>query len=176
LQKIFFNEKYAYFSSVSRTWLQHAQKYSQKITKTLGLNSERFVVEVASNDGYFLQFIKENGIPCLGVEPTKSTADICEEKGIRVERKFFGEHVSEEIVIKYRKADLVVCNNVYAHVPDIKDFTKGIKRLITENGVVTIEFPHFMELLLNIQFDTIYHEHFSYLSLHVVKNYLKVVD
>jgi SAM-dependent methyltransferase len=163
-----FSDSYAYFSSFSRTWLDHARQYSEMITPRLGLNNESFVIEIGSNDGYLLQYFKENKIPCLGIEPAKSTAEVAREKGIEVITKFFNVKLAERLVKEERKADLIVGNNVLAHVPDINDFVKGVKILLRKNGVATFEFPHLMHLVGENQFDTIYHEHFSYLSFHTV--------
>jgi SAM-dependent methyltransferase len=163
-----FSDNYAYFSSVSSTWLSHAKSYCSSITKRLGLNKNSFVIELASNDGYLLKnFVAEN-IPCLGIEPTDSTADAAEAIGVPVLRKFFGFDLSQTLKQDNKMADLVIGNNVYAHVPDINDFTKGIKNILKSNGTVTLEFPHLLQLLKHNQFDTVYHEHFSYLSLYTV--------
>lgn len=164
-----FEFDYAYYSSVSKTWLKHAKEYADKVVKEFNLNSDSFVIEIASNDGYLLKNFLGNGIPCLGIEPAKETADVSKKIGVPVITKFFNSKIAKEIS-KKRKPDLIIGNNVYAHVPDINDFTKGLKILINENGVITLEFPHLMELLKNNQFDTIYHEHYSYLSLNVVTN------
>ena len=163
-----FSEKYAYFSSFSSTWLEHARQYVEMITPRLGLNKEAFVVEIGANDGYLLQYFKEKNIPCLGIEPAKSTADVARDKGIEVVTEFFGTKLAERLVIEGRKADLIVGNNVLAHVPDINDFVKGLKMLLGKDGVITLEFPHLMRLIEENQFDTIYHEHFSYYSFHTV--------
>lgn len=164
-----FAKDYAYFSSTSRSWLDHAAAYTQMITKRLDLNAGSFVVEVASNDGYLLKNFVASGIPCLGIEPTDSTADAAEALGIPVTRKFFGETLAWELVDAGQAADLIIGNNVYAHVPDINDFTRGLRSLLKADGVVTLEFPHLMRLVEFCQFDTVYHEHFSYLSLGTVK-------
>ena len=161
----FFNSEYAYFSSTSTSWLKHAKLYVEKVTKELSLTPQSFVIEVASNDGYLLRNFVAEGIPCLGIEPTDSTAKAAEELGIEVIRKFFGENFAKELAANGRQADLIIGNNVYAHVPDINDFTRGLKTALKTNGVVTLEFPHLMRLLDDVQFDTVYHEHFSYLSL-----------
>lgn len=163
-----FNKDYAYFSSISSTWLAHARAYALMITDKLSLNSESFVIEVASNDGYLLRNFINAEIPCLGVEPTVSTAIAAEEQGIPVLREFFSFSVAKSVVDNHGKADLVIANNVYAHVPDINDFTRGLASLLKPDGVVTLEFPHLLKLIRNCQFDTIYHEHYSYLSLEVV--------
>jgi SAM-dependent methyltransferase len=166
----FFTSDYAYFSSISSSWLLHAKKYSDKITKELNLNKKSYVVEIASNDGYLLKNFIKKKIPCLGIEPTKSTADVAQKLKIPVIRKFFTESLGNKIVRDGKKADLIIGNNVFAHVPDINDFTKGIKVLLKQGGVVTLEFPHLMRLIEKRQFDTIYHEHFSYLSLNTISN------
>jgi hypothetical protein len=165
----FFNEDYAYFSSASQTWLAHASAYAQAMTDKLKLNSQSHVVELASNDGYLLKNFVVKGIPCLGIEPTESTAHAARVLGIPVLSEFFGQLLSQRLVEQGKQADLIAANNVYAHVPDINDFTQGIKTLLKPQGVVTIEFPHLMQLLSHNQFDTIYHEHFSYLSLYTVQ-------
>jgi hypothetical protein len=163
-----FNSDYSYFSSTSISWLKHAKVYAEQMTHCLGLNTNSFVIEVASNDGYLLKNFMETGIPCLGIEPTASTAEEAEKIGIPVLREFFGETLAWQLVDQGKQADLIVGNNVYAHVPDINDFTKGLKALLKQNGTITLEFPHLMRLIEHAQFDTIYHEHFSYLSLYTV--------
>ena len=160
-----FSEDYAYFSSTSQGWLNHAAQYSEEITKRLGLNTESFVIEVASNDGYLLKNFVAAEIPCLGVEPTDSTADAAEKIGVPVLREFFGIKTATGLVQVGKKADLICGNNVYAHVPDINDFTKGLSIALKEGGTINLEFPHLMRLIEKRQFDTVYHEHFSYLSL-----------
>ncbi len=176
-----FTNEYAYFSSVSASWLEHARLYCKEIIDQLGLNEKSFVIEIASNDGYLLKNFLHAGIPCLGIEPTKSTALEAEKLGIPVLQKFFGELLGKQLANEQREADLIIGNNVYAHVPDINDFTKGIKTVLKKDGVVTLEFPHLLRLIAESQFDTIYHEHFSYLSLQTViriftSNGLKVWD
>lgn len=161
-----FNADYAYFSSTSTTWLKHAADYSAAITRRLGLNSGSLVVEVAANDGYLLKNFLQAGIPCLGIEPTASTASAAEQIGIPVIREFFGANLASQLRAQGRSADLIAGNNVYAHVPDINDFTLGLATLLKSGGTVTLEFPHLMQLLRHSQFDTVYHEHFSYLSLY----------
>ncbi|BBZ40943.1 class I SAM-dependent methyltransferase [Mycobacterium conspicuum] len=160
-----FDVDYAYFSSTSTTWLDHAARYARMVTERLQLGPASFVIEVASNDGYLLKNFVAAGIPCLGVEPTASTAAAAEAGGIPVRREFFGEALGRELAAEERSADLVVGNNVYAHVPDINDFTRGLAAVLKPEGTVTLEFPHLMPLIEQTQFDTIYHEHFSYLSL-----------
>ena len=165
----FFSSDYAYFSSASRSWLDHASRYTDMITKRLALSSESMVIEVASNDGYLLRNFVAAGIPCLGIEPTDSTAEAAEALGIPVLRKFFGEELAKSLVSEGRIADLILGNNVYAHVPDINDFTRGLKVALKSEGTITLEFPHLLELIEHNQFDTVYHEHFSYLSLYTVQ-------
>lgn len=163
-----FSPDYAYFSSVSRSWLAHAADYAQMITQRLALGPDSFVIEVAANDGYLLKNFVAAGVPCLGIEPTASTAAAAEALGIPVLREFFGAALGAELAAQGRRADLILGNNVYAHVPDINDFTRGLAAVLKPEGVVTLEFPHLMRLLELNQFDTVYHEHFSYLSLHTV--------
>lgn len=176
-----FSNDYAYFSSTSKSWLNHAKDYCENIINRINLSSSSFVVEVASNDGYLLKNFKEKKIPCVGVEPTLSTAESAEKKGIDVIKDFFGFELSKKIKKKYGSADLICGNNVYAHVPDINDFTAGLKNLLKSSGTITLEFPHIYNLINFNQFDTIYHEHFSYLSLISVqkifkKHNLKIYD
>ncbi|MEX0287683.1 MAG: class I SAM-dependent methyltransferase [Flavobacteriaceae bacterium] len=164
-----FDSEYAYFSSTSKSWLNHAKLYCERVRDELDLGGDSFVVEIASNDGYLLKNFVEYGVPCLGIEPTESTAAASEKIGVPVVREFFGKELATRLVEEGRHADLIIGNNVYAHVPDIKDFTNGMKKLLKPNGVITLEFPHLLQLLQQSQFDTIYHEHFSYLSLGVVR-------
>lgn len=163
-----FDADYAYFSSTSTGWLAHAAHYAEKMTQQLGLTQQSMVIEVASNDGYLLKNFVASGIPCLGIEPTASTAAAAEQLGIPVMREFFGEQLGKQLVAEGRQADLIAGNNVYAHVPDINDFTRGLKAALKPAGTITLEFPHLMQLLEHTQFDTVYHEHFSYLSLFTV--------
>ena len=163
-----FGSQYAYFSSTSSSWLTHARQYAEKMTAELVLNAQSLVIEVASNDGYLLKNFVATGIPCLGIEPTDSTAAVAEQLGIPVMRKFFGETLGKKLAKKGQQADLIVGNNVYAHVPDINDFTRGLKAALKLSGTITLEFPHLMILIEQAQFDTVYHEHFSYLSLQTV--------
>ncbi len=165
-----FSPDYAYFSSTSTSWLAHAKSYTEMIAGKLGLDSDSLVIEVASNDGYLLKNFVASGIPCLGIEPTASTAAAAEKLGVPVLREFFGEALAKKLAAEGRQADLILGNNVYAHVPDINDFTAGIKAALKPGGTVTLEFPHLMRLLEQTQFDTVYHEHFSYLSLHSVES------
>lgn len=163
-----FTQDYAYFSSTSASWLAHARRYCQMATERFGLDGQSLVVELASNDGYLLRNFVEARIPCLGIEPTGSTADAAEALGVPVLREFFGEALGRQLHAQGRRADLIIGNNVYAHVPDINDFTRGMKALLNTGGTITLEFPHLLRLLAHTQFDTIYHEHFSYLSLYAV--------
>ena len=165
-----FSPEYAYFSSTSSSWLDHAAKYCEMIQKKLSLNSDSLVVEVASNDGYLLKNFIEADIPCLGIEPTKSTADAAKKLGIPVQCKFFGTKLAEELTANGKQANLIIGNNVYAHVPDINDFTLGLKRMLKYDGTITLEFAYLLKLIRQNEFDTVYHEHFSYLSLHAVKS------
>jgi SAM-dependent methyltransferase len=167
-----FGADYAYFSSTSRGWLLHATAYCDLVTARFGLGPESFVIEVASNDGYLLRNFVERGIPCLGIEPTASTAAAAEAVGVPTLRAFFGAALAARLAKEDRQADLIVGNNVFAHVPDINDFTVGLARALKPDGVITLEFPHLMRLVECSQFDTIYHEHFSYLSLMVVARIL----
>ena len=164
-----FSPDYAYFSSTSSGWLAHAQRYAQAMTHRLGLNADSFVIEVASNDGYLLKNFVAADIPCLGIEPTDSTATAAEAIGVPVLRAFFGEALGRQLAAEGRQADLIAGNNVYAHVPDINDFTRGLAAALKPEGTITLEFPHLLRLIENKQFDTVYHEHFSYLSIHAVQ-------
>lgn len=168
-----FSAEYAYFSSTSTGWLAHAARYSEKMTQQLQLTKDSLVVEVASNDGYLLKNFVAAGVPCLGIEPTASTAAAAEKLGISVMREFFGEQLAKQLAASGKQADLIAGNNVYAHVPDINDFTRGLKAALKPGGTITLEFPHFMRLIENTQFDTVYHEHFSYLSLYTVVSLFK---
>jgi len=159
-----FADEYAYFSSYSESWLQHAKKYSDLMVERFAFNDKNLVVEIASNDGYLLQWFVEKGIPVLGIEPASNCAEVAVKKGVRTEVKFFGKKTALEAASKYGKANLLLGNNVLAHVPDINDFVSGMKALLAPGGVITMEFPHLLQLIENNQFDTIYHEHFSYLS------------
>ena len=163
-----FNAEYAYFSSTSTSWLAHAKVFTEQVTARFGLDRDCFVIEVASNDGYLLRNFVEARIPCLGIEPTASTAEAAEKLGIEVKRAFFGKTLAEQLATEGKQADLIIGNNVYAHVPDINDFTHGLAAALKPSGVVSLEFPHLMQLIEHTQFDTVYHEHFSYLSLHTV--------
>lgn len=169
-REILFQDDYAYFSSFSSTWLDHAERYVKEMVDRFNLNSQSHVVEVASNDGYLLQYIVAKNIPCTGIEPTKSTAVVARSKGITVLEEFFGIKLAKKLVDQGKQADLLVANNVLAHVPDINDFLSGFALLLKCDGVATFEFPHLLRLIEENQYDTIYHEHFSYLSFLVVNN------
>ena len=160
-----FDNDYAYFSSYSTSWLAHAKSYVDYMTERLSLDQNSLVTEIASNDGYLLQFFKEKNIPCLGIEPTSNTAAVARKKGIDVIGEFFGSTLAKTL----DKSDLILGKNVLAHVPDINDFVRGLKIALKPEGTVTMEFPHLLNLIKENQFDTIYHEHFSYLSFHSVK-------
>jgi SAM-dependent methyltransferase len=159
-----FSDEYAYFSSYSTSWLEHACRYVEQIVPQLKLGPQSQVVEVASNDGYLLQYFAERGIPVLGIEPTANTAAAARKKGVPTEVRFFGQQAAVELRENYA-ADLLIGNNVLAHVPDLNDFIAGLKTLLKPDGMITMEFPHLMRLVEEGQFDTIYHEHFSYFSL-----------
>jgi predicted TPR repeat methyltransferase len=176
-----FDADYAYFSSVSTSWLRHAKDYVSEMIERFNLNEKAHVVEVASNDGYLLQYVKAQDIPCLGIEPTAATARAAREKGIEVLEEFFGVALAKRLVSEDKQADLTVANNVLAHVPNVNDFVAGFAALLKPNGVATFEFPHILQMIKHAQFDTIYHEHFSYLSLTAVnqifdKNGLQIFD
>ncbi|NNE65039.1 MAG: class I SAM-dependent methyltransferase [Pyrinomonadaceae bacterium] len=170
-EKIF--DEYLYFSSFSKTWLDHAKTYAENMTKRFGLDEDSLVVEIASNDGYLLQFFKEKGVPVLGVEPAANVAKHAIEKGIETRVDFFGEATAKKMKSEGLEADLMAANNVLAHVPDINDFVKGFEVLLKPEGVATFEFPHLLNLIRENQFDTIYHEHYSYLSLIAVEKVLE---
>lgn len=170
-----FDSEYAYFSSTSTGWLEHAKRYAEKMIQELGLGEKSLVIEVASNDGYLLKNFVEKGIPCFGIEPTASTAKAAEALGIRVLQEFFGEKLGKQLAEEGYQADLIAGNNVYAHVPDINDFTRGLKAALKLGGTITLEFPHLMRMIEHTQFDTVYHEHFSYLSLYTVNRIFKAV-
>jgi SAM-dependent methyltransferase len=159
-----FADEYAYFSSYSESWLEHARKYTLQMTERFKLNSSSLVAEIASNDGYLLQWFVQKNIPVLGIDPAANVAKAAQEKGVRTEVEFFGKSTAEKLAGKYGKADLLLGNNVLAHVPDINDFVAGMKEMLNTSGVITMEFPHLQRLIEENQFDTIYHEHFSYLS------------
>jgi len=165
-----FTEDYVYFSSVSEGWLKHAKAYVAKVTERFNLNEQSLVTEIASNDGYLLQYFKERNIPCLGIEPTNSTAQLSIAKGIENVIEFFGEDLAARLKKEGRQSDLILGNNVLAHVPGLNDFVRGLKVLLKPSGVMTFEFPHFMKLIEKKEFDTIYHEHFSYFSFYFICN------
>lgn len=176
-----FDSDYAYFSSYSTTWLTHAKQYVEQMRHRFSLESTSQVVEIAANDGYLLQFVQAAQIPCYGIEPTASTANAARQKGIEIIEKFFGVELAQKLSQSGKSADLMIANNVLAHVPDINDFVKGFTLLLKPNGVATFEFPHLLKLVTENQFDTIYHEHYSYLSLTAVigifnKNGLDIFD
>jgi len=160
-----FDNNYAYFSSYSTSWLSHSKKYVDMIINRLSLSEDALVTEIASNDGYLLQYFKEKGIPCVGIEPTSSTASVAKSKGIKVIEEFF----TADLAKKIKKSDLILGNNVLAHVPEINDFVQGLKIALSARGTITMEFPHLLNIIKENQFDTIYHEHFSYLSFYTVK-------
>jgi len=165
---VIFND-YAYFSSYSDSWLRHIKRYTDQVVDRFEINSDSLVAELASNDGYLLQYFMEKKIPVLGIEPAANVAKYAVEKGIRTEVKFFGKKTAQELVRKYGKTDLLIGNNVLAHVPDINDFVSGMTVFLKKDGLITMEFPHLLHLIEGNQFDTIYHEHFSYLSFTTVE-------
>jgi SAM-dependent methyltransferase len=164
-----FSSDYVYFSSYSSSWLAHADRYVEAATARLGLGTGSLVMEVASNDGYLLQYVAARGIPCVGIEPTAGTAEAARARGIETIVEFFGAAFARRFVAERRRADLILGNNVLAHVPDIDDFVAGLREALAPAGTVTVEFPHLLKLVQEAQFDTIYHEHFSYLSLRTVQ-------
>lgn len=163
--KEIFDSEYAYFSSYSESWLNHSYEFVEYIINELCLNNESYIIEIASNDGYLLKNFVEKKIPCLGIEPTLNTAQVAQKKGVDTLVDFFTYELSK----KLQKSDLIICNNVLAHVPNINDFVRGLKNTLKPNGTITIEFPHLLNLIQKLQFDTIYHEHYSYLSLYTTK-------
>jgi 2-polyprenyl-3-methyl-5-hydroxy-6-metoxy-1,4-benzoquinol methylase len=168
-----FDAEYAYFSSFSTTWLDHAERYVAEMTERFGLTTDSRVVEIAANDGYLLQYVAGRGIPCLGVEPTRSTAQAARDKGLEIRELFFGRDTAAQLVSEGWSADLMAANNVLAHVPDINDFLGGFATLLKPTGVATFEFPQLLTLMAGQQFDTLYHEHYSYLSLTAVQTLCK---
>lgn len=160
-----FTDDYAYFSSFSSSWLAHSRRYVDEMIGRFGLNAGSMVTEIAANDGYLLQYVQAAGIPCYGVEPTASTAQAARERGIDIVQRFFGVELGDELAEQGRAADLIAANNVLAHVPDINDFVSGFAALLKPQGVATFEFPHLLRMVQESQFDTAYHEHYSYLSL-----------
>jgi SAM-dependent methyltransferase len=168
-----FDDSYAYFSSYSTSWVEHARRYAETMTERFGLGPESLVVEVASNDGYLLQHFVAKDIPVLGVEPTANTAEAAIARGVPTEVLFFGKATGAALAERGQRADLMAANNVLAHVPDIGDFVAGFREVLNDEGVLTFEFPHLLNLLEKVQFDTIYHEHYSYLSLLAVEQVLR---
>lgn len=164
-----FSSEYAYFSSFSDSWLAHCKTYTEKMIHRFGLGSDSLVAEIASNDGYLLQYFVEQGIPVLGIEPSGNVAKIAEDKGVPTLVEFFGDALAQRLVKEGRRPDLIASANVLAHVPDINDFVAGIATLLSGDAVYTVEFPHLLNLIEKVQFDTIYHEHYSYLSLLAVE-------
>jgi SAM-dependent methyltransferase len=176
-----FSDDYAYFSSYSTSWLNHAKAFVEKMVVNFSLTKKSMVAEIAANDGYLLQYVKKASIPCYGIEPTHSTAMAAREKGIEIIEDFFGEITAKKLVNDSRQVDLAIANNVLAHVPDINDFVKGFYYLLKPNGIATFEFPHLLNLVRKNQFDTIYHEHYSYISIVAIefvfkKNGLMIFD
>ena len=170
----FFDAGYAYFSSYSSTWLRHAENFVLAMVSRFDLGKGSQVVEVAANDGYLLQYLRAHGIPCYGIEPTASTAAAARDKGIEIIEDFFNARLAEQLIAQGKQADLIIANNVLAHVPDINDFIRGFTLLLKQNGIATFEFPHLMQLVAQNQFDTIYHEHYSYLSLTAVERIFSI--
>ena len=164
-----FNSEYAYFSSFSKSWLAHCKNYSEIIIEKFNYNWNTQVIEIASNDGYLLQYFKKKNIPVLGLEPTSNTAAVAIRNGIKTVVDFFGVRLAKKLISENKFADLLLGNNVLAHVPDINDFVAGMKIILKPTGIITMEFPHLLQLIDKNQFDTIYHEHFSYLSFWGVK-------
>ncbi len=164
-----FDADYAYFSGFSSSWLKHSRQYVESMVERFGLDWQSHVMEIAANDGYLLQYVKDTGIPCTGIEPTASTAAAARAKGIEIIEEFFGEQLGVQLAQEGKLADLTVANNVLAHVPHINDFVKGFTAVLKPEGIATFEFPHLLNLIDKVQFDTIYHEHFSYLSLSAVQ-------
>ncbi|PNS09307.1 class I SAM-dependent methyltransferase [Solilutibacter silvestris] len=167
-----FSSDYVYFSSYSRSWLDHAERYVAQAVERLDITPHSLVVEIASNDGYLLQYVKARGIPCIGIEPTASTAAVARERSIETLEQFFGQHSAQEFTASRGNADLIIANNVLAHVPNLNDFVAGLATMLAPEGNITIEFPHLMQLMTKRQFDTVYHEHFSYFSFHTVQRVL----
>ncbi len=166
--KELFPPDYAYFSSFSSSWVRHAEQCVSALVKRFQLDASSRVIEIAANDGYLLQHVQKRGIPCLGIEPTASTAAAARDRGIEIVQEFFGTPLAEKLAAAGVRADVSIANNVLAHVPDINDFVAGVRLLLKEGGVAVFEFPHLMRMVAGVQFDTIYHEHYSYLSLMTV--------
>jgi 2-polyprenyl-3-methyl-5-hydroxy-6-metoxy-1,4-benzoquinol methylase len=171
--KDIFHAEYAYFSSYSDSWLKHCEHYVDMVVKRFGLNENKFVIEIASNDGYLLQYFKKHSIPVLGIEPAANTARVAQEKGIPTEIAFFDQAYAEKMRQEGRQADLIIGNNVLAHNPNLNDFVRGLKTALKADGLITMEFPHLARLMEESQFDTIYHEHFSYFSFLAVERIFK---
>ena len=171
-----FVDGYAYFSSYSDSWVAHAEAFVAEMTQTLRLGQDSLVVEVASNDGYLLQHAVRRGIPVLGIEPTANTAAAARERGVRTEVVFLGERTGKNLADTYGRADLVVGNNVFAHTPELLDFARGLRALVADDGLVSLEFPHLLRLIEQRQFDTIYHEHYSYFTLRTAAAALAAAD
>jgi SAM-dependent methyltransferase len=167
-REVLFSDEYAYFSSYSTSWLQHARSYVEAMIARFGLETTSCVAEVAANDGYLLQYVQDAGIPCYGIEPTASTARAARRKGLDIIEEFFGQALAQALASANRRADLIIANNVLAHVPNINDFVAGFSRLLKPGGVATFEFPSLLNMVRHNQFDLAYHEHFSYLSLTAV--------
>jgi len=167
-REMLFTDDYAYFSSYSSSWVAHAKRYVEDVIRRFRFDSTSLVVEIAANDGYLLQFVQAAGVPCYGVEPTAGTAAAARAKGLEIVERFFGSELAAELLEGGRGADLIAANNVLAHVPDINDFVGGFARLLKPTGVATFEFPHLLRMVEQSQFDTAYHEHYSYLSLTAV--------
>lgn len=171
-----FNSEYVYFSSYSTSWVAHAKRYVESMIEKFGYDKNSLVVEIASNDGYLLQHFTSLGVPVLGVEPTKNTAQVAISKGIPTVTEYFTTDFAKQLVAEGKRADLVLGNNVLAHVPNINDFVEGLKTILKPQGVVSMEFPHLLQLVEHSQFDTIYHEHYSYLSFTTVQNVFAAHD
>lgn len=171
-----FHDSYLYYSSFSKSWLQHSKNFTEMIIKRFNLNADSYVIEIGCNDGYLLQYFKKWNIPCLGIEPSKNTAKIAEAKGINVIEDYFSEFFAKKLAFQNIKGDLLIGNNVLAHQPNINDFIRGLKVILKDDGVITMEFPHIMHLIEGNQFDTIYHEHYSYLSFLTVKFIFECYD
>lgn len=171
-----FTPDYAYFSSASTSWLEHARHYVDDVVPRFDLGAKSMVVEIAANDGYLLQYVKRRGIPCVGIEPTASTAEAARQRGIEIVERFLTTETAPGIIEAYGKADLVIANNVFAHVPNIGDFARAMALLLKDSGVLTIEFPRVTTMVDRGLFDTVYHEHYSYLSLHSVMDVLARAD
>jgi 2-polyprenyl-3-methyl-5-hydroxy-6-metoxy-1,4-benzoquinol methylase len=171
-----FNSEYVYFSSYSKSWVEHARQYVEDMIKRFGFNENSYVIEIASNDGYLLQHFRDRGVPVLGIEPTKNTANVAILKGIPTITDYFGSKFAKKLSHQRKKANLLIGNNVLAHVPNIDDFVEGLKVALRRSGVVTMEFPHLLRLVEDCQFDTIYHEHYSYLSFTTVQKVFAAHD